>query len=153
MTTVKKGCRQRVLWCLQSQVGYLIPSDKTPLMLTLRMLGNFSCFCCRLLTFLKFTFSKKIRVSITVWRSKPLETLNGFLSGRTERWSWSNSKLFAKIISRWRKSPLACKAFKHVLWWFQWVQVCLFFVFSVKNFSNGVGTKGSITSGSALFEK
>ena len=34
--------------------------DYIDVFLTLCMLGNFSCFCCRLLTFFKLTFLKKI---------------------------------------------------------------------------------------------
>ena len=55
--------QKRVMWCLQSQVGYLIPSDKTPLMVTICMLGNFSCFCCRLLTFSNFFSKSSFRVT------------------------------------------------------------------------------------------
>ena len=52
------------------------------------MLGNFSCFCCYLLTFSKLTFAKNsFRTTIRV----------------------SIGKLFAKVISRRQKLPLAWK--------------------------------------------
>ena len=70
---------------------------------TLCMLGNFSCFCCRLLTFFKINFFKKFfqkHISVK------------WLGYRTELnfcQSLSGSKLIAKIISRRPKSPLARK--------------------------------------------
>ena len=75
--------------------------------LTLCILGNFSWFYCRLLTFLRINFSKKFfqehYQSVKLFRSR---------SGPTFRRSWSGSKLFAKVSSRRQKSPLARKELK-----------------------------------------
>ena len=58
------------------------------------MLGNFLCFYWQLLTFSKLTFSKN-SFSVQWFRSR---------SGPTFYRSWSGSKLFANVISRWLKS-------------------------------------------------
>ena len=63
-------------------------------------LGNFSCFCCCLLTFFKIDISKKFNQSAKHVGSR---------SGPTKCQSWSGSKLFAKVISRRQKLPLARK--------------------------------------------
>ena len=69
------------------------------------MLGNFfTCFCCRLLDFLNINFFKKFfkeHYQSVKWF--------GSRSGPTFCWSWSDSKLFSKIISRQQKLPLASK--------------------------------------------
>ena len=64
------------------------------------MLGNFSCFCCRLLTFFKkLSFSKNsFRNTFSYQSVKHL----GSRSGPTFCRSWSGSKLFAKVIS-WKQ--------------------------------------------------
>ena len=70
---------------------------------TLCMLGNCSCFGCHQLTFSKL-FKKKIILehyqSVKLFESR---------SGLTFCLSCSGSKLFAKVISRRQKSPLARK--------------------------------------------
>ena len=64
------------------------------------MLGsNFSCLCCHLLTFLKINFQKIL--------SGTLSVSNGLVQIRTH-------KLFAKVYSRWQKSPLARKQLKTI---------------------------------------
>ena len=72
--------------------------------LTLCMLGNFSCFCCRLLTYYKIDFLKKILQG----HYKSVKQF-GSRSGPTFCLSWSGSKLFAKVFSRPQKSLLARK--------------------------------------------
>ena len=59
------------------------------------MLGNFSCFCCRLLTFFKINFFQK-------FFQEHCQSVKQFgpRSGPTFWWPWSWSKLFAKFISR-----------------------------------------------------
>ena len=69
---------------------------------TLCMLGNFSCFCCTLLAFFKIIFFRKIFQE----HSKSIKWF-GFRFWWTFSLSWSVSKLFAKVISRQQKSPLA----------------------------------------------
>ena len=68
------------------------------------MLGNYSCFCCRLLTFFKMNFFKKIfqehYQSVKQFGSR---------SGPMFCQSWSGSKLFAKVMIRRQKSALARK--------------------------------------------
>ena len=92
---------------------------KSRLPLILYMLGNFSCFFFCLFCFFvvyglffKLTFSKKKK------KKKKKKTFQeyhqgvkqfGFRSGPTFCRSWSWSKLFAKVISRRQKSPLAGK--------------------------------------------
>ena len=79
-----------------------LQTNKNPT--TLGMLGNFSGFWWRLLTFFKINLFKKIfqehhqRVK-QFW----------FRSGATFCRSWSESKLLAKVISRRQKLPLARK--------------------------------------------
>ena len=68
------------------------------------MLCNFSCFCCRLLPFWKFTFSKK-------YFRNTIKVSNG-LDPDQDRWSQPQSDLIwvqtvAQVISRQQYSPLA----------------------------------------------
>ena len=67
--------------------------------LTHCMLGNISWFCCCLLTFFKINFFKK-------FFHKHYQSVKKFgsRSGPTICWSWSGSKLFAKVISRRQKA-------------------------------------------------
>ena len=73
-------------------------------MLILWMLGNYACFFCCLWIFLKLLFFKNIfqeyHQSVKQFGSR---------SGPTFCRFWSGSKLFAKAITRWQKSPLAGK--------------------------------------------
>ena len=46
------------------------------------MLGIFSCFCCHLLTFLKFTFSKNY-LGNTIRASNGLDVLSALIWGQT----------------------------------------------------------------------
>ena len=69
------------------------------------MLGNFACFFFfSSVDFFKINFFKIIfqeyHQSVKQFRSR---------SGPTFRRAWSGSKLFAKVISRWKKSPLVGK--------------------------------------------
>ena len=87
-----------VPWIYHSlQFVILVFPDHTHyFLLTLCMQGNFSCFCCRLLTFFKniFFFKKffqKHYQSIKPFRSR---------SGLTFCLSWYGSKLFATVINR-----------------------------------------------------
>ena len=73
-----------------------ITSCQTILM-SLCMLGNFSCFCCRLLTFSKTNFFEKI-ISGTVSDNQSLKQFRS-RSRRKFCPSWSGSKLFRKVIS------------------------------------------------------
>ena len=70
--------------------------------LTICMLGNFSCICCRMPTFFKISFFKN-------FFQKHLQSVRWFgsRSGPTHCQSWSGSKLFENIISRKQKSTLA----------------------------------------------
>ena len=70
-------------------------------------LTNFSC---RLLTFFKIYFFEKF-FQEHYQRVKPF----GFRSGPTFCRTWSGSKLFDKIISRWQKLPLAKKELKSII--------------------------------------
>ena len=63
--------------------------------LTLCMMGNFSCFCCRLLTFFKINFFNK-------FFQEHYQSVKQFGSR-------SGSKLFAKVISRRNQLPLVRK--------------------------------------------
>ena len=76
--------------------------------LTLCMLGNFTCFFV-ICSFFKTIFSKKIfpeyHQSVKQFGSR---------SGPTFCQAWSGSKLFAKVISKWQKSPLVKKDLKEV---------------------------------------
>ena len=67
------------------------------------MLGNFSCFCCRLLIFFK---NKLFQINLLGTLS---ECQTGWIQIRNRHF-WSN--LFAKFISRQQQSPLARKALK-----------------------------------------
>ena len=67
--------------------------------ITVCMLGNFLCFCCRLLTFSKLSFSHKKNP-----KHYQSVKLFGSSSGPTFCRSWSESKLFAKVIRRRQKS-------------------------------------------------
>ena len=71
------------------------------------MLGNFSCFCCRLLTFFKIFFFKKIfqehYQSVKQFVSRSLPTFCR---------SWSGSKQFANVISRQQKFAASKKGVK-----------------------------------------
>ena len=73
---------------------------------TLCMLGNFSCFCWRLLTFFKINFFNN-------FFQEYYQHAKLFWSrwGPTFCHSWSGSKLFAKVISRWQKLQPARKEF------------------------------------------
>ena len=66
-------------------------------------LGNFPCFYC-LLTFFQINFLKNLL-------SKHTQCVKQFGSRSvlTFCWFWSGSKVFAKVISRWQKLPLARK--------------------------------------------
>ena len=68
------------------------------LLIAFYMLCNFSCFCCRLVTFFsKLTFSKNsFRNTIRV--SNSLNLRSGWMFCRS--WSGWQTKLFAKVISR-----------------------------------------------------
>ena len=66
--------------------------------------GSILCFCCRLLTFFIINFSKNIFLE-HYQNIKRLKTRSGLAFCR----SWFGSKLFAKVISRRQKSPLARK--------------------------------------------
>ena len=68
------------------------------------LLGNFSCFCCRLLTFFKIDFFKKILSAFSKKNSfrnvcTYYKSVKWFRSrsGPTFYQSWSGSRLFAKI--------------------------------------------------------
>ena len=67
-------------------------------------MGNFSCFCCRLLTFSKLTYSKK-------FFQEHYQSVYQFeaRSRLTFCRSCSGSKLFAEVNSRQQKSPFARK--------------------------------------------
>ena len=80
----------------QSSLSYAHKLYNTTL-LTFWMLVNFSCFCCRLLTFFKIIFFQKI-LSET---QSEVEWF-GFRSGLMFCLSWSGSKLFEKVISKWQ---------------------------------------------------
>ena len=68
--------------------------------LTLCMLGNFSCFCCHLLTFLKINFFQKIRSGVlSECQMVKIQIRADALSVLI----WVQS---AKVISRWQKLPL-----------------------------------------------
>ena len=68
------------------------------------MLGNFSCFWCRLLTFFKIKIFKKLFQE----HNQSVKQF-GSISGPTFCKSLSGSKLFAKVIGRRHKSLLARK--------------------------------------------
>ena len=72
--------------------------------LILCMLGNFSCFCCRLLTFFKISFSKNsFRNTIRVSKgSDPNQDRHSFGPDL-------GPKLFSLVISKQQKSLLARK--------------------------------------------
>ena len=72
------------------------------------MLDNFSRFCCRLLTFFKITFFKKL-FQEHYQSGKRIESRSG------PTFSLTRSKLFEKIISRWQKSPPARKEFNYII--------------------------------------
>ena len=76
----------------------LKPEVITDTYLTLCMMGNFTCFCCRLLTFFKINFLIK-------FFQEHYQSVNQFgsRSGLKFCQSWSGSKLFAKVISRPQK--------------------------------------------------
>ena len=83
------------------------------------MLGNFSCFCCHLLTFFKTNFIKKnlsgtLSECQTVWIQ--IRTYVGSRSGPMLCLSWSGSKLFAKVISWQQKLVLASKELNCQYW-------------------------------------
>ena len=65
------------------------------------MLGNFSCFCCHQLTFLKTNFFPKNYLRNTISVSNSLDPDQD-----------QHSKLFAKVISRQQKSLLTWKKLK-----------------------------------------
>ena len=65
------------------------------------MLGNFSCFCCRLLTFYKINFFKKFFQELYQNVKQFVSRLDG------HSFSLSGFKLFANVISRRHKSQLA----------------------------------------------
>ena len=73
------------------------------------MLGNVSCFFCRLLTFFNINYFKKLF-------QKHFQSVKRFgsRSGPTFCRSWSGSKLFAKVIIRRQKMPLARKELTHI---------------------------------------
>ena len=73
--------------------------------LILCMLGNFSCFCCRLLTFFQWLFFKlKFFKKFFQEHYQSVKQL-GSRSVPTFCLPWFESKLFAKVISRWQVSP------------------------------------------------
>ena len=85
-------------------------SETSILLLTLDMPCNFSCYCCHLLTSFKINFFEKFCQEH--WVSN-----FGSRAGPTLCRSWSGSRLFAKVISRWQKVLLARKE----LTWFSCV--------------------------------
>ena len=72
--------------------------------LTLGIMGNFSCFCYRLLTLFKVNFIKKF-----LQEYYQSAEWFGSESGPSFCRSRSGSKLFAKVISRQQKPPLLRK--------------------------------------------
>ena len=76
-------------------------TNKLKICLALCMLGNFSCFPCRLSAFFKINFFDMNTI-------RALIGLDPYQDRRSVvRWNLSGSKLFAKVISRQQNSPLA----------------------------------------------
>ena len=74
------------------------------LYIMLCMLGNFACFFVVCGFSFKIIFFQKI---FQVYYQNVKQF--GFRSGPTKCWNRSGSKLFAKVLSRWQKSPPAGK--------------------------------------------
>ena len=74
------------------------------------MLGNFSCFCCRLLTFFKINFSKK-----SSWNTNSVSNCSEPDQDRHSAGPGLGPKLFAKAISRRQNVPLARKVLPKLL--------------------------------------
>ena len=94
-------CWQPLLKGPSHYIVALSPYRWVWMVLTLCMLGNFSCFCCRLLTFFKINFFQKF-----FQEHYQSVKLFGSRSGPTFCRSWSGSKLFAKFYSRQQKFRL-----------------------------------------------
>ena len=81
-------------------------------LLTLCMLGNFSRFCCPMLTFFKINF-------FTILFHEHNHESNCLDTGQVSTFcrSWSGSKLFAIVIGRRQEMPLASKELKYCKNW------------------------------------
>ena len=77
--------------------------DKYPSYLIPCMLGNFSCFCCCLLSF----FQNELFQKFLSWKLSECQTV--WIQIRSDQ-DWSGSTIFPKVISRCQKSPLARKS-------------------------------------------
>ena len=81
--------------------------------LALCMMGNLSCFFLWIFFFLNQLFQKKKKIFQEYYQSVKQF---GFRAGPTFCRAWSGSKLFANVISRWQKLPLAGKELSYQ-WW------------------------------------
>ena len=67
----------------QAKCGISLVSFRLWIILTICMLGNFSCFCCRLLTFFKINFFKKIisktLISVKWFGSRLIRANKGYI--------------------------------------------------------------------------
>ena len=102
-------------FCLTGTNMYGLCGDWT---LTLCILGNFSCFCCSMLTFSKLTFSKN-SFRNTIRESNSLDP-------DPDRQNWSGSKLFAKGYQQMSKVTASKQRVKYFIFlffqlWTVWV--------------------------------
>ena len=104
----------RLIWAYAGRTYHIVGNLMAPLIyycyhliLKLCMLMICHAFIVVCWQFSKLSFKKKIRNTIRVSDNLDPE--------QDRHRSWSGSKLFAKVISRWQKSPLARKELRRTL--------------------------------------